>query len=116
MSTLRSQSIKELSAGSPGETTSVDRDAAERQRTKVDNLASRTHTESAPMTQREERIRGLALNGRKTLIDAYHDPHFCVGSAWASLNMILGELGEAYERPPWNKAPQSDELVSGEPK
>lgn len=72
-----------------------------------------SHTTSEAMTQREERIRGLALNGRKTLSDAYGDPHFCVGSSWATLNLILGELGEAYETPPWNKqAPQADEEKS----
>jgi hypothetical protein len=72
---------------------------------------SSLHTERT--SQRELRIRDIALNGRKMLAEAYKDPHFCVGSAWASLSLILGELGEAYERPPW-AAPLPDEEKSHE--
>jgi hypothetical protein len=64
-------------------------------------------------TRREARILELTLGGLETMRKHERDTQFCFGSAWATLNLILNQLGEPRQKLPLPEYRTDDEVTRG---
>lgn len=63
-------------------------------------------------TESETRILAHVERGLKNIRANYKDGAFCTGVAWATMNLILGELRLPQQAAPWEQVHRTDEKDS----